>query len=186
MSSNITEIPISTTLISSLRSFDHQVHTFKQDFLSKTDEALAAYLRKFGKLHQGAPEDFKRVSLALHYYLAMIDNVDALISMFHEEYHTENVNVKALNSTNIFNVNSILRAIHAFRSSHIKQDIQQSGSGTEENQSSEKGNPKKIELKLIQKFRIQLTQNETKADSVHLSIASELVRPSCSIPSLPL
>lgn len=158
------EVPISLNLLNTLRNFTHEAHAYNHEFLEHINDILLAYLKRIKKAPEVENSLLEETFLGLHYYLSLIDNIEGLITLFHADYKLDKINTKAINSSNIFNIYSLWKAIHAIKESQSQQD-----------QSATEDTGKQVDLQFVQKFRIHLTERETKADSLKLSISSELV-----------
>ena len=142
---NLTEFPISLTLLNSLRSFPpNNPHQFPPSFLNQ----ISSILTSSGLHHQ-------RSYLALHYYLSIIDNIEDLTHIFNPDFNLNKPDLTALNKTNIYNIHSLLNALRVL-------EVQENAQGNNENVS-------------LEKLIVQITQEETKAEAEKLFISADLV-----------
>lgn len=151
-------IPISQSLLNKLRCFEHESHSFKANYLEEVNE-LSTNLLKESKLEKNIRNfDPEKIILAFHYYLALIENVNIFLDLFEGVAKTEPLNVQGFNSTNIFNVHSLFRALQALRSSKPVEEVK----------------PKK--LNLFKGFNFVLGENEKdQASKTELVISSDLL-----------
>jgi len=150
---NLSEFSISLTLLNSLRSFPpNHPHQFPPSFLNQISSILSNSTSSFSS---SSPQ-IQRSYLALHYYLSIIDNIEDLTVLFNPDFTLNKPDLTALNKTNLFNIHSLLKAIVS------PQEAQESTQGNSENVS-------------LEKFKVQITQNETRADAEKLFISSDLV-----------
>ena len=155
---NLTEVPISLNLLNSLRSFPpNSPHNFPPDFIQK----ISLILSHSSSTFSNPTPHLQRSYLALHYYLSIIDNIEDLTALFSPNFSLAKPDLKALNQTNIFNIHSLLNSI-----SGLDKTGSEAQNSTQEN----------IDLQIMEKFRVKITENQTGADAQTLFISSDLVR----------
>ena len=170
---NSIDIPLSIGLLNRLRNFEHKAHTFDQIFLEEVDAILNQLQKRVKTAAESGSYTFESLIIIVHYYFSLIYNLDTFVSQFQGSHELVSLNFSAINSTNIFNVHSLLKALSAKRSNNSSLDISYQTDATESTQ-EERGTP--LEVHFLQRFRIQVSTNETKATSSHLMISIELVK----------
>jgi len=151
-------IPLSLSLINKLRSFDHSSHSFKPEYLNVLEGLLSEIFKERNRDEPYQASTLEQLTLAVHYYLALIYNLEDLIAVFNKDLWVANLNISGFNTTNIFNLHCLSRSINFARkfgspSSFTDSDIQ-----------------------LISNFSVKVAlQGKIKASSSELIIPYEMV-----------
>lgn len=87
----------------------------------------------------------EKISLAIHYYFVLLRNLKDFLKVIKVEDEVGDIDLKNINSTNIFNVHSIFHALETIRSSKKGESIS------------------KFDAKLIKGFRIRVSATDKLA-----------------------
>jgi hypothetical protein len=151
-------IPVSVGLLNKLRNFEHESHSFKAKYLEEVNDLLTTIFQGKNRLEKYQVHSNEFLTLTIHYYLALITNVDTLVNLLDANSKVEQLNTTNFNGTNIFNIHSILRALEALRNSK---------------QQEESTSP---EIQLISKFTLRIALGgKLKATKEELVIPYEMV-----------
>lgn len=167
------EIPVSTELLNCLRSFDHEYHAYKKEFLETLDSILLLCFQKTQYVFSIDDLSFEAVFIGVHYYLSLIINIGELINRYDKDCRVTEMNLRAINSTNIFNIQSLLNALEDQRK------ISQRKSSTQELNLSAGNSQKSMEdtsARFLEGFRIYLTKEDMQVDGSSLYLPCDMVR----------
>jgi len=179
MAETTLDIPLSIGLLNRLRKFEHNAHTFNQTFLEEVDSLLAQVQKRIKVTSTFAKFPFETLYLFIHYYFSLIYNLEAFVSQFKDSAEVVPMNYASINSTNIFNIHSLTKALHAKRSAHSLEtsvvSTQDTSVVTEASEGANEEKNNQLDVHFLQRFKVQITQNEVKANSSYLFLSLELV-----------
>jgi hypothetical protein len=151
-------VPFSLSLLNKLRVFEHESHSFKAKYLEEINELLTLIFHGKDRVEKYQNHYSETLVLAVHYYLALISNLETFIESLDSSLKLEKLNVAGINGTNIFNVHSIGRALEALRNSKHREETDSS------------------DLQVISNFTIKISlSDKIKASKEELIIPYEMV-----------
>lgn len=113
-------IPFSLRLLNHLRSFEHESHTMKADYLEDLNTIISLIpIDKSSDSHFFG-QNREKILLSIHIYLAWIFNIQEFISTLKEDLKVNELNVSGFNNTNIFNVHSVYKALEQIRATKLE------------------------------------------------------------------
>ncbi len=166
------DIPLSLGLINRLRRFEHNAHTFNQTFLEEVDSLLTQVQKRIKSSANFEKYSFETLYLFIHYHFSLIYNLEALVSQFKDTIDILPLNFASINSTNIFNIHSLTKALLAKRAN---QKLEVSTTTTEASEGTPEDKQPSIDVAFLQRFKVQLNPSEIKANSSALQLSFELV-----------
>jgi len=167
------DIPISLALLNCLRTFSHCSHKFTSKFLLAFQKAFSDCTKTLPKFNEFTESEKDKVILAVHYYLALISNINHLIQALNIENDVEELDVKEINSTNIFNVQSLYKALKI--QTNESQEVNSNKSPETNHFDSCSGNGINHNICSFRDFSIKLCKTETKGEDKCLYISYEQV-----------
>ncbi len=105
------DLPISLPLLNALRSFSHSSHSFPSKFLSQLHLNLIQVADATHNLSNFTTNHLEKIILSVHYFLALIINLDQFLALFTPEPHLHELDTKSISSTNIFNLASLFNSL---------------------------------------------------------------------------
>ena len=166
-------IPISLPLLNCLRTFSHDTHVFTQEFISSFQKAFSECCKNLSNFNLFTDCNVEKVILGIHYYLALISNINHLIEALKIEYEVNDLNIEAINSTNIFNVKSLYKTLQ-FQQKDPSQENK--GELKDINQSIPcNGNGIPGFINSMEGLPFKLTHEETKGENSCLFISIDQV-----------
>lgn len=179
MDSTPIDIPLSIGLLNRLRTFEHNAHTFNQTFLEEVDLLLSQVQKRLKASPDVGQYPFETIYLLMHYYFSLIYNLETFISQFKDTLEVVPLNFANINSTNIFNIHSLIKALHAKRASQSLdtsvQSTQDTSVVTDASESTQEEKESGKDVHFLQRFKVQLNSKETKANSSNLFLSFDLV-----------
>jgi len=170
------DIPLSIGLLNRLRTFEHNAHTFNQTFLEEVDLLLSQVQKRLKASPDVGQYPFETIYLLIHYYFSLIYNLETFISQFKDTIEVVPLNFANINSTNIFNIHSLVKALHAKRASQsLDTSVQSTQDTSSVTESSDGAQENSKDVHFLQRFKVQLNSKETKANSSNLFLSTELV-----------
>jgi hypothetical protein len=109
------KIPFSLRLLNHFRSFAHESHTFKAQYLEDLHSILTLFPSEFTPTNRFLGIRRERILIAIHHYFSWISNLQDFVSTLNADAKVVELNVAGFNNTNIFNIHSIYKALDSYR-----------------------------------------------------------------------